>query len=138
MSTGIFGPRAPSYPLPQTYNSSLQPSYKVPAPNPYSYRYPGSFPQQIPSSSFNSAYTRATIPQYGYAQAYPQYGYPSSPAPLQQQGLVPDYPVYTNAFYSPRLQYGAGISARGLETILIAILILVSLDLIFVRPLKGH
>ncbi|WP_425800320.1 hypothetical protein ACHOLT_10325 [Desulfitobacterium sp. Sab5] len=137
MSSGIFGPRAPSYPLPPTFNSALQPSYQVPAPNPYSYRY-SAFPQQVPSYNFNSAYPCTTIPQPGYSQFYPQTGYSYSHVPVQQQVFVPDYSVYSNAFYSQRLQYGVGISSRGLETILIAILILVSLDLIFVRPLKGY
>lgn len=137
MSSGIFGPRAPSYPLPSAPSSALQPSYRVSAPSPYSYRYSG-FPQQIPSYNSYSSYPRTMFPQPGYSQVYPQTGCSQYSAPVQQQVLVPDYSVYSNAFYSQRLQYGVGISSRGLETILIAILILVSLDLIFVRPLKGY
>lgn len=137
MSTGIFGPRAPSYPLPPTLNSVAQPSYGFSAPKPYSYRNCWGTQQVTPYNPY-SAYPRTPIPQPIYSPVYPQAGYSHYSVPAQQQGFFPDYSEYCSTFYSPRLQYGVGISSRGLETILIAILILVSLDLIFVRPLKMH
>lgn len=137
MSSGIFGPRAPSYPLQSTLNPVSQTSYRHPAAAPYYYRNSG-FSQQVTPYTPYSTYPRTAFPQSGYSQLYPQTRCSHYSVPVQQQGFVPDYYVYSNTFYSPRLQYGAGISSRGLETILIAILILVSLDLIFVRPLKGH
>ncbi|AFM01173.1 MULTISPECIES: hypothetical protein [Desulfitobacterium] len=91
---------------------------------------------------------------YGYSGGYPAYYSPhlhrpcpySNPTLFHGQPHLPSYPypmispAQPPAFAYPNtLTYGWGepriiIPNRGLETILIAILILVALDLIFVRP----
>ncbi|AHF07319.1 hypothetical protein [Desulfitobacterium metallireducens] len=119
MSSGIFGPRAPSYPLPSYFN---QP-----------YRSPYGHSSHVPYTS--PTYSRPVYPQQftEVPQSYATFPYQSLPVRL----VYPENPPYfSNSVYSPVSQYSKGISEQGLETILIAILVLVSLDLVFVRPLK--
>lgn len=142
MSSGIFGPRAPSYPRPTYHNQNLRRSYgsypssavpslaSYPAPASYpataSYRVPASYPAPAPYS-YAAPYHASTVPQ-GYSGR----PYPNRPAQVVYPENLPPYsPVYL-----PVMQYSRSCSEHGLEAVLIAILVLVSLDLIFVRPLK--
>lgn len=157
MPSGIFGPRAPSYPLPSYSNRSFQPAYDPSSPAPY----PPSYSARI-SSRFQPYSTYAAhpnLPAYSqptYSQAVhtqPAYSQPpvfqkytTAPqayynAPYQSNMITsPGYsgslPYYTSSFYPPVSQYSGGMSSHGLEAVLVAILVLVSLDLIIVRPLK--
>ncbi|MEA4902422.1 hypothetical protein [Desulfitobacterium sp.] len=137
MSSGIFGPRAPSYPRPTYYNQNLRRSYgsyppPSSVPSPASYPAPASYPTtasyRVPASySYTAPYHAASVPQ-----AYSGRPYPNMPAPVVYPENLPPYsPVYL-----PVMQYSRSCSEHGLEAVLIAILVLVSLDLIFVRPLK--
>lgn len=128
MSSGIFGPRAPSYPLPSYSNQPFQSSYGLSSPAPYYYY------------SQHQAYTPSAYSQPAYPQQFTRVPQAYANSPYQ---TLPARPVYSESFpyfsgsvYSPALQYSEGSSERGLEAILIAILVLVSLDLVFVRPLK--
>lgn len=110
---GIFGPRGPSYSYyanNQTAPFYVTPSYVAPSLTPYL------------SSSY--AYT-----QYPNTALYP----------TSSQFL------YTGQFQNSTQNissYGLGkpeifLPSQGLESVLIAILILVVLDMVFVRPLKN-
>lgn len=104
--------------------------------SPYPYGHQGVY------ATYSNAYPQYTYPQYTYPYghahpAYEHHSLPSYPYPLITPAQPPVQPpalVYPNT-----LTYGWGepriiIPDRGLETILIAILILVALDLLFVRP----
>lgn len=140
MSSGIFGPRAPSYPLPSYSNQPFQSSYGLSSPAPY---YSSKMPSHFrPSTTYcqhqvytPSAYSQLAYPQQfiGTPQAYANSPYQTLPA----RPVYPEsFPYFSGSVYSPALQYSDGSSERGLEAILIAILVMVSLDLVFVRPLK--
>lgn len=121
MSSGIFGPRAPSYPLPSYSNQPFQSSYGLSSPAPYYYY------------SQHQVYAPSAYSQPAYPQSYANSPYQTLPA----RPVYPEsFPYFSGSAYSPALQYSEGSSERGLEAILIAILVLVSLDLVFVRPLK--
>lgn len=129
MSTGIFGPRSPSYPLPSTSSRSFIPSYALPSytsyPNPYASKTAYPYPPQ--ATYLQPSYSTTMYGQLAYT---PYQYFPASPV------YPKDLPYFTPS-YSPRISpYLGDNSAQGLDAILIAILVLVSLDLIFVRPLK--
>lgn len=105
MSTGIFGPRGPSYPYnPYSYantsylNSSVSPYHK--------------------SAQYSSQYSKGPL--------YPNY----SQFPYQTQIHTPNLVNY--AWGKPEIT----LPSKGIESVLVAILILVVLDIVFVRPLK--
>ncbi len=77
------------------------------------------------------------------AKPYPVHSYPVQPYPVQPSG----YPAGSASFYpqpyytypqTPYLPDSVNFTNSQLNIILIAILILVSLDLIFVRPNKNN
>ncbi len=106
MSTGIFGPRGPSY----SYNT-------------YNYA--------------NTSYFNSSVSPYHKSAQYP--------AKYSKESLYPSYSQfpYQPQIYTPNLMtYSWGkpeitLPSKGLESILVAILVLVVLDLVFVRPLKN-
>ena len=104
MSTGLFGPRGPSYPYyPNRYSSPLSPY-----PNPY------------------TSQTHCAYPNGYLSPINPQYPYPG-----QLQGSVNALDSYN--WSNPRVVF----PPKNIESILIAILILVVLDQVFIRPLKN-
>lgn len=119
---GIFGPRGPSYSyFPNNYldsSNAALPSYVTP-----SYAFP------------------TMTPPYRSSYAYPQYSqyHNTSPYPLSPQSPNTrplQYPSQNSTSYS----WGTPsifLPSRGLESVLIAILILVVLDMLIVRPLKS-
>lgn len=105
MSSGIFGPRAPSY-LPPSSNYFAQGT---------------------------SAYSVGSLPP---TTLYPVNPYSASPAGFWYSGALQQSP---HSIYPYAPQHEIDISTKGLEAILVAILVLVSLDLAIIRPLKqGH
>lgn len=127
MNSSLFGSRG-SY----DYSGNYYPSSSYPYGHSGAYAaYPNPYPQHTyPQCTYSygnahPSYERPSLPSYAYS--YPM------PAPAQPP-VQPPTLVYPNT-----LTYGWGepriiIPDRGLETILIAILILVALDLLFVRP----
>lgn len=123
---GIFGPRGPSYSY--SSNNYLAPSHVTP-----SYVAPSYGTPSYGNLTFN--------PNYRSSYAYPQY------SPYPNASLYPSYPQSPNtcAFPNPLnnfTSYSWGtpeilLPSHGLESILIGILILVVLDMVFVRPLKN-
>lgn len=111
MSSGIFGPRGPSY----SYytNNYATASYINPRVNPYH------------KSSHNySNYVN-------YANGYPYPNYSQYPYTSQLQISIPNLTPYSWG------KSEVTLPSKGLESILVAILTLVVLDLVFVRPLKN-
>ncbi|MDD4345502.1 MAG: hypothetical protein PHZ11_01160 [Desulfitobacteriaceae bacterium] len=111
-------------------------------------RRPEYITKNVSSRLFNHSYPlKSTLmsgsqANYSYANRY------SLPQPLIRQQLRPlvlqspanpyflqpnPYPVYN---LPAQINYTPSVSSKGLEIILVAILILVALDLIIVRPLK--
>ena len=89
-----------------TQNYSYNNNYRSSSHNPYSYRY------QRPTNFHN---------RYSYGNSYPQYSQNSL------YNVTPYSLSYPQAFIH---------TSKGVEIILIAILVLVALDLIFIRPTK--
>lgn len=123
---GIFGPRWPSYSY--SSNNYLAPSHVAP-----------SF---VPSSYVAPSYGNLTLnPYYRPSYAYPQYSqysnvsrypvYPQSPTTRPYQNPIQNHASYN--WGTPEII----LPSQGLESVLIAILILVVLDMIIVRPLKN-
>lgn len=114
---GIFGPRGPSYSYyPNNYPapSNVAPSYLTPNLNP-SYRTSYAYPQctQYPNASLSPIYLQ-------------------SPYTSQIQNPIQNFTSYS--WGKPEIL----LPSKGLESVLIAILILVVLDMVFVRPLKKN
>lgn len=119
-STRLFNHSYP--PKQQVYN---QPSFQPTYPTMYQTSYPPAYQPSRPSLNYN----------YNYNYPYPL---------PQSQSLVPsattsNYSQITPTVFNSPLLSGSGIysSSKGLETILIAILVLVALDLIVIRPNKA-
>ena len=106
MSTGLFGPRGPSYPYSPYPRYPTHYSRPV---SPYSYPYPNQTHLAYPNVYHNSNNL--------------QYLYP---------GQLQDPTLNSYSWNQPRVF----LLPKNLETILIAILILVVLDQIYIRPLK--
>lgn len=82
----------------------------------------------INSSQFNYSYPNS------YSLPQPQILQPIQQFPANSNYFNPNpYPVYN---LPAQLSSGTGVSSKGLEAVLIAILILVALDLVVIRPLK--
>lgn len=119
---GIFGSTGASYPSGSAYyphgNSSLIPFN----------RHANSYPQ-YPSYSPNPQPQQSLYPQKPQNYYYPNYV--SNNNLTQYQSSWPSYSS-SYSWGSPQVF----LPSRGLESILIAILVLVVLDLIFIRPVK--
>ena len=105
------------------------------------YNFPSNLPAPVPSPPpANYSYYPAV--SYHFGSAYPnsvvQPSYPGPPAamPMYIPQVAPA--VYPVAGTEITQFTGLTVSPRGLEAILIAILILVALDLVLVRPHKGN
>lgn len=101
---------------PTQYSIQQRPSY----PNASSIQHFSPYGLGFPNSS--------TPPSY-----YESYPYPSSGL----NSVLPLPSAYAPVF-APNAVYASPVSPNGLALILIAILILVALDLTFVRPQKGY
>lgn len=142
MSSGIFGSRTPSYPIPSNYHHSFQSSYARSSYTSPSNSYPPrmSYGHQPQATCPQTLYPSPAYHPFAYPQPYGRTKQVSSPSP---NTCLPSYPVYpqglpyySNSQYVTVLPNTGNYASHGLEAILIAILVLVSLDLIFVRPLK--
>jgi hypothetical protein len=104
----------------------------VASPNHYSF-------QQSRSSYFSGS----SIPSYYEQPHYPippsvpslYQSYPYQPAML---GSMPTFPLAYAPVFVSKSEYPRTVSPNGLTLILIAILFLVALDLVVVRPQKGY
>ena len=92
--------------------------------------------QPTGQSTYPTSYQTSYHPSINYALPQPQiqspYGQPNPPTPSYY------YQVNPNTLFNSPVLSGSGISisSKGLEAILIAILILVALDLVVIRPHK--
>lgn len=102
-----------SYPLKSTFMSGSQSNYS------YANRY--SLPQPLIRQQIQPPIQQQIQSSIGQ---FPANSYYLQPNP---------YPVYN---LPAQISYTPSVSSKGLEVILIAILILVALDLVIVRPLK--
>lgn len=134
MNSGIFGPRGPSTP---SFNPYANYQY---APQQYQYKYqyqyrqlqqPLQYAQHCSQQPFQR-YPLQPYPQQTLQPAEQQVFSPYSFAPYAGQSANL-FPYLTSYPWSAELV----ASSKGLEIILIAILILVVLDTLFVRPFKA-
>ncbi len=113
-----------SYPCSSNQQVYYQPAFRPTYPTAYQNSFLPAYQPSIPS--LNNSYS---LPQ---RQSQPQI---QSPNGLPLSSTTPYQVNLPTAFNSPVLSVsGISISSNGLETILIAILILVALDLIVIRP----
>ena len=111
--SGLGFPGLVQYPY-SPYSLSTSPHAYQPRPS------LAPLPENLPASAFSSANAYSSANSYPSANSYsPSYSY--SPLLIPQAGFS-----------------GEAFSQKGLSIILIAILILVALDLVVVRPQKGH
>lgn len=111
----------PNYPGPANrYQNPYQTPYQKPYQNPYRNPYPNIYPKPYPALT--------PVP---YRWPGPPL-YPPNPIPVSPL-VCPELPAFNSAAIN---SYNARTQAHNLEMILIAMLVLVSLDLIFVRPAK--
>lgn len=133
MSSGIFGPRGPSTPsfypyanyqyAPQQYQYQYQYQYRQhQQPLPSAQHYPQQPFQTYPLQSYPQQTLQTTEQQVFSPNSFPYSG--------QSTNL---FPYLTSYPWSPE----PVASSKGLESILIAILVLVVLDTLFIRPLKS-
>ncbi|MHB8124120.1 MAG: hypothetical protein ACYDEJ_00525 [Desulfitobacteriaceae bacterium] len=127
-----------SYPLKSTPRTSSKFAYPYP-PNQQVYYQPSCQPTyptayQTPNqTSYGPAYQPNISPLNYYSIPQPQF---QSPNVLLPSTTPNYYRVNPPTVFNSPLLVGSGtsVSSKGLETILIAILILVALDLVVIRP----
>jgi hypothetical protein len=144
--SGLFGPRGPSY-YPEYYSNNhpnIYPKYGDQSnyPNAYNYNLAPSYNYSTASYNYPTAsgspnfYSYQRLPN-GYSNAYPSQNYALYPYSRQSPDSFQNLASYNLGYGGNWGKIGIILPSKGLEVILIAILILVALDMIFIRPLKN-